>query len=216
MGLLILCRPPGLMIAFFGSLALLIYKRDNLKRDLIIPNAVALLVILPWVLRCSLLFGAFVPITSNGGQTFWISWVRKEHFKSSEIEDGFYRHATPKIREAIRNMNEVEVSTHIKNETFDRVINQPDRFFKILGEHFTDTIRLMAKGSQKNKSLLLYAAALYLIMLYGLTLAACWQSPKARRLVGVVFLAFFLTHIISVCHLRHRSALIDASCAIAV
>jgi 4-amino-4-deoxy-L-arabinose transferase-like glycosyltransferase len=215
LGLLILCRPTGLMIALFSSIALLIFKRDRLKQELFIPNTVALLVILPWIIRCSLLFGTLVPVTSYGGLTFWLSWVRAEHFEISEIKDGFYAHGTSKIQKDIHNMNEVQISNYLKKDAFKRVIRQPNRFFPVLSQHLVDLVRIRSKGVHRD-SVLSYACASYLVILYSLSLISCWQSLKARRILLIFVSVFLLTHVIAVCHIRHRNALIDATCAIAV
>jgi len=83
LGLMALCRAPMLLYAVVRP-ALPAAPGRTVTRALAV-SAVAIMLVLPWALRNQLLFGKFVPISTNGGYNFWKSF----NDASTGTESGF-------------------------------------------------------------------------------------------------------------------------------
>lgn len=96
-GLATLTRPGQLLVPAMLSLPVLMLRGKG-RRPLL--NAAALviasvLVVVPWSIRSSLALQAFVPISTQGGYSFWPGTVDSDGEKLASIVDDFYSAGPP-------------------------------------------------------------------------------------------------------------------------
>ena len=195
-GLIVLCRPSALLFILFASVVFLFlwWRRNWWKVGILIIFTI--LTILPWSVRNFYHFKRFVPLTTMTGLSFW---------------EGNNPHATGGLcqywPEEIKNMSEVDRDRYLTKATLRVIVENPSRFFKLLGIKFVRFWNIVPnyKGFSSflyNMVSLLSYPPVIITGIYGMFLT----KRKWRRFL-VFYLSFFsftLIHMIFVGSIRYR------------
>lgn len=172
-------------------------------RDLIIPTAVVVALILPWTVRNYLVFHRFVPLNTNAGFAFF--WANHpEHGTDFVLLFSNEKYAAL-IPQELRELNEAEMNDALMRKGLGFVVDDPQRYVLLSLSRTKELFKFWpsAKSSLiSNVSRVLSFGLAFPFMLYGLFLSrARWRRCLLLYLFVVIY---SLIYLLSWSQIRYR------------
>ena len=198
LGLVTLTRGVTLLLPIVVLLALWIagIRGRMLWRKFFIFFLPFLLVLFPWNLRNYLVFSKFVPVSTNGGLSFYAS----NHPSSNGLGGKIYRNITLPLDEELakKGLNEAERSSYFLKEGMQFILRTPQRSLKLFIRKFFLFWDFNAENYLRDKVYMTYNFAYMFILPFSLLgIFFPWKQEKNKLtwvfLLLLVYFSFFHT-----------------------
>lgn len=184
LGLAALIRPEVVALPLFCAIPLLGFRKQrHLLRQLLIVEAIAILVVLPWSIRNMAVHRAFVLITTNTGSNLYGG-------NNPDADGGF----TSDVPYILPRMTEVESDHELIQRAVQWIIHHPGDFISLLPQKFAKFFSPLAMGTSEDihlsGNLVFWVNVLYtlylLLALGGAILLGIYQSKALLWLIAPI------------------------------
>jgi 4-amino-4-deoxy-L-arabinose transferase-like glycosyltransferase len=202
MGLATLCRSALLAFIPFACLWALVVRPRKLRAALeaaLIAGGFAL-VMAPWWGRNAAIHGRFVPATTEGGYTLWVT--------NNALADGGGHCFWPDDRRAFDGLTEAEIDRTFARMGWDYIRSHPGRFLELAGAKFVRFWRLWPHAEEPSvgASKAVVAGATFtpilILALYGAFAAR--RQWRRLLLIYLLFAYYALLHMVLMAITRYR------------
>jgi len=201
-GLATLCRSALLAFMPFACLWTFVVRPRKLRAawEAAFLAAGFVLVMAPWWGRNAAIHGRFVPATTEGGYTLWVT--------NNALADGGGHCFWPDDRRAFDGLSEAEIDLKFARMGWDYIRGHPGRFIELAGAKFVRFWRLWPHAEEPAVGTL--KAAVAGVTFIPILILALWGAIAARHLwrrlllIYLLFAYYTLLHMVLMAITRYR------------
>lgn len=173
--------------------------------------AVALAALTPWIVRNALIFGEFVPATTDAGHGFYVA----NNARSLDDPRGFYKPDdwSFMLKPGETSIGEVEASRRLMRITWDYLLSHPRVALRLMARRFATLWKFYPNPDFVGRAQVLVYAVAY-VPLFPLMLFGLWRAHRRREaewmdllLVDGLILYTTAIHTVFLAMLRYREPL---------